>query len=171
MWSVILLCVAFIFLGLRSVRARPRTYGLVALVLALAIPLSAKALSLPFTFTNGTVADATQVNADFAALANGRIFGFVNANGTLDTGINGGIVGVSQPFAGQYCFNLGGPAKNAVANIDPSTTGSVNIIMTFVPHGGASGLSGCPTGFNDAAAIVKSTAGVLESAGFYISFQ
>jgi hypothetical protein len=46
--------------------ARPRTVGLAALALALAIPLSARAL--PFTFANGTVADANQVNANFTAL-------------------------------------------------------------------------------------------------------
>jgi hypothetical protein len=172
LWGILLLFVALTIVGLRFVRARPRTIGLAALALAFAIPLTARALSLPFTFTNGTVADATQVNADFAAIANGRIYGFVNASGTLDSGINGGIVGVSLPSTGQYCFNLGGtPAKNAVATIDPSTTGSVDIVMTFVPHAGAVGLTGCPTGFNDAAAIVKDVGGALVNAGFYISFQ
>jgi hypothetical protein len=171
LWSILFLCAAFVVVGLRFVRARPRTIGLAALVLAFAVPFTAKALSLPFTFTNGTVADATQVNADFAALANGRIYGFVNANGTLDTGINGGIIAVSQPATGQYCFQLGAPAKNAVATIDPTTTGSVDIVMTFVPHAGAIGLTGCPTGFNDAAVITKNVSGALVNVGFYITFQ
>jgi hypothetical protein len=37
------------------------------LILSLLVPLTAIA-SVPFTFTNGQIADATQVNADFAAL-------------------------------------------------------------------------------------------------------
>jgi hypothetical protein len=170
-WAILLLCAGLLLFGLRLLRARPATIGLAALVLAVGIPLTAKAITLPFTFANNTVADATQVNANFAALAGGRIYGFVNAAGTLDTGINGGIVDVTRVGAGTYCFKLGAPAKNAVANIDPTTTGTVLIIMTYVPHAGGSGLSGCPTGFNDAAAVIKDTGGGLESAGFYVSFQ
>jgi hypothetical protein len=39
------------------------------LVLAAAVPLALLATTLPHTFTNGTVADATQVNANFETLA------------------------------------------------------------------------------------------------------
>lgn len=54
--------------GLRRLReVRPRSLGAAALALALLIPLSARALTL-VTFTNGTVADANQINANFAAL-------------------------------------------------------------------------------------------------------
>jgi hypothetical protein len=70
-WGLLLLGGLLAILGLRQIKARPRTIGLAALVLLFAIPLTAKALSLPFAFTNGTVADASQVNADFAALAKG----------------------------------------------------------------------------------------------------
>lgn len=38
-------------------------------LLLIAIPLSVGALTLPYTFTNGTIADASQVNANFSALA------------------------------------------------------------------------------------------------------
>ncbi len=100
-----------------------------------------------------------------------RAYGFVNANATLDAEINGGIVDVAQPSDGYYCFKLGFSALNAVATIDPSTTGFVEVVMTFVPHAGAIGLSGCPDGFNDAAAIIKDVDGVLRNAGFYITFQ
>jgi hypothetical protein len=48
-------------------RARPRTIGAAILGLAVLIPISARAITL-ITFTNGTVADANQVNANFAAL-------------------------------------------------------------------------------------------------------
>jgi len=109
------------------------------------------------------------------ASGSARAFGIVNANATLDTtdpGVTVGIVGVSQPYTGYYCFDLGGvPALNAVATLDPTTTGNVDIIMTYVPHNGGIGLSGCPTGYNDAAAIVKDTSGALANVGFYILFQ
>jgi hypothetical protein len=66
-WGVLLLGAVLGGVGVQYLRkARPRTIGLTVLALALAIPLSARAL--PFTFTNGTVADANQVNANFAAL-------------------------------------------------------------------------------------------------------
>ena len=100
-----------------------------------------------------------------------RVYGFVNPNGTLDAELNGGIVGVAHPSDGYYCFDLGGPVKNAVATIDPSTVGFVAVIYTYVPHAGAIGLSGCPTGYNDAAAIVKNASGFLSNAGFYVNFN
>jgi hypothetical protein len=49
--------------------------------------------------------------------------------------------------------------------------GYIAVIYTFVPHGGAVGLSGCPSGFNDAAAVVKDTSGVLRNVGFYVNFE
>jgi hypothetical protein len=95
----------------------------------------------------------------------------VNPDATLDASLNQGIVGVAHPYDGYYCFNLGGAARNAVANIDPTTVGYIAVIYTFVPHGGAVGLSGCPSGFNDAAAVVKDTSGVLRNVGFYVNFE
>jgi hypothetical protein len=78
-WGLLLLGGLLAILGLRRIKARPRTIGLAALLLLIAVPLTARALSLPFTFANGTVADATQVNADFAALAKGPQV-YVNKN-------------------------------------------------------------------------------------------
>jgi len=67
-WSVMLLGAVVGILGIRLLRdARPRTLGVAALALAVVIPLSARAVNL-ITFTNGTVADANLVNANFAAL-------------------------------------------------------------------------------------------------------
>jgi hypothetical protein len=67
-WGALLLATLLGGLGIRRLRgARPRLLGIVALALALLVPISARAL--PYTFTNGTAADATQVNANFAALA------------------------------------------------------------------------------------------------------
>jgi IPTL-CTERM motif len=67
-WGVLILGA---MLGILAVyclrRAKPRTVGAIAVGLALFIPISAGAVTL-ITFTNGTVADANQVNANFAAL-------------------------------------------------------------------------------------------------------
>jgi hypothetical protein len=66
-WLALLLGVALAVVGAKRMRgAPPRKVWIVGL-LALLVPVSAWAL--PYTFTNGTVADATQVNANFAALA------------------------------------------------------------------------------------------------------
>lgn len=47
---------------------RNRRNAFVAAAL-LALPISVGAVTLPFTFTNGSIADANQVNANFTALA------------------------------------------------------------------------------------------------------
>lgn len=52
---------------LRPGRRGRRNYLAAALVVAL--PLSVAAVTLPYTFQNGTLADANEVNANFAALA------------------------------------------------------------------------------------------------------
>jgi hypothetical protein len=51
-------------LALRRVGARAA--GVLVLAVALIVPIAARAL--PFTFANGTIADADQVNANFAAV-------------------------------------------------------------------------------------------------------
>jgi hypothetical protein len=67
-WAAIVLGALLLAFGVRRLRGpRPRVVGALALALAVLVPLSARAL--PFVFANGTVADATQVNANFAALA------------------------------------------------------------------------------------------------------
>ena len=47
--------------------------GYVAAAILILAPLSVAAVTLPFTFTNGTIANATQVNANFAALASATV--------------------------------------------------------------------------------------------------
>lgn len=54
---------------LRPGRRGPRGY--VAAGILFMVPLSVVALTLPHTFVNGTIADADEVNANFAALASG----------------------------------------------------------------------------------------------------
>jgi hypothetical protein len=53
-------------------RERHRAIGIAALALAFVLPLGAALASIPFAFTNGTVADAVQVNTNFNAL-DGRV--------------------------------------------------------------------------------------------------
>ncbi len=67
-WGAVTLVALLGGLGVtRLRRGRPQWMALIALVIALLVPISARAV--PFTFTNGTVADANQVNANFAALS------------------------------------------------------------------------------------------------------
>lgn len=169
-WGLALVALLLVVLGRKFLQARPRTVGAVTLALLLALPLTATALNLPFSFSNGTVADATQVNANFAALAQGRLYGFVRANGTVHPDLNGGIVDVANPFAGYYCFKLGASARNAVATLDAQQN-TTYLITTYVPRDGAVGLSGCPAGYNDATVIVKTTNGALVNGAFFIWFQ
>src|SRR5262245_53342039 len=66
-WGAMLLAAALGLLGVRHLRgARPRAIGLLTLVVVLLVPLTVRAV--PFVFANGTVADANQVNANFAAV-------------------------------------------------------------------------------------------------------
>jgi hypothetical protein len=67
-WGTMLLGAVLGVVGVRLLRgAKPRTLGALALGLALIVPLTARAITL-ISFTNGTLADANQVNANFAAL-------------------------------------------------------------------------------------------------------
>jgi hypothetical protein len=65
--ALLLLALALVVTGSRLLgRGWPaRTAALLALGLALLVPISAAFAALPFSFSNGTVADATQVNANF----------------------------------------------------------------------------------------------------------
>jgi hypothetical protein len=64
-WTLVLGCLlgAFAVFWMRS----SRRAGVAILALCVFLPLSAAAM-VPFIFTNGQTADATQVNADFAAV-------------------------------------------------------------------------------------------------------
>ncbi len=67
-WSVAFLAGLVVGVAAVATRAR-RVKGALILSLLLALPLAALAVTLPFTFQNGTVADADEVNANFEALA------------------------------------------------------------------------------------------------------
>jgi hypothetical protein len=83
-WGVLVLGAALGAVGLRCLRgARPRVIGLMTLGLAILIPISVRAV--PFTFTNGTAADATQVNANFAAVTPVTGFFITQVTGPFST--------------------------------------------------------------------------------------
>jgi hypothetical protein len=69
LWGTLFLGAALGIVAIRMLQ-KPHTRKLAigVLVLAFGLPLTAGAVTLPFTFTNGTIADANQVNANFAAL-------------------------------------------------------------------------------------------------------
>jgi hypothetical protein len=88
-WGLMVLLAALGALGVRRLRGgRPRLVGGIALGLLLLMPISARAL--PFTFTNGTVADADQVNANFAAVASAQVVGPSASANLVDLVSNGG---------------------------------------------------------------------------------
>src|SRR5262245_43375966 len=66
LWAVLLLGAVLGAIGVRLLTGRPRTLG--AIVLAFAILIAISVGAVPFAFTNGTPADATKVNANFASL-------------------------------------------------------------------------------------------------------
>jgi hypothetical protein len=66
-WGALLLGAVLGVIGARGLRGtRPRTLGIVGVALAVLIPIAARAVP-PYSFTNGTVANATQVNTNFTA--------------------------------------------------------------------------------------------------------
>jgi hypothetical protein len=93
-WLAMVLAAFLGGLGVRRLRGRSRVVGAGALLLVLLLPISARAV--PFTFTNGSVADATQVNANFAALqgigptASSTLVDLIE-NSTCANGASGGV--------------------------------------------------------------------------------
>jgi hypothetical protein len=66
-WKAVILALVLGQIALRYLRHRPRALGAAVVSLAVLLPVAARAVPL-LTFTNGTTADADQVNANFAAL-------------------------------------------------------------------------------------------------------
>ena len=94
-WGVVLLAALLGALGVRRLRgARPRWMGMTALAVGLLVPITARAV--PFTFTNGTVADATQVNANFAAVSGLAPAGSSNLVDLVSNGACSGVSGAVQ---------------------------------------------------------------------------
>lgn len=146
--GLMLLAMVLMVLGALLLRtpAGRRRMGKATALLVLLVPISA--FAVPFTFSNGTVADATQVNQNFASLESRIValeakttlaFAHVNANGTIDR--DSGNITVAKVGAGTYCAGVSGAnPKVAVASLDSliNVGGSVQTGVFFA--------SGCPAG-------------------------
>jgi hypothetical protein len=114
-WGAMLLGAGLLLLGRRLLaRGSGRAQTLMLAAHAFLLPLSSALAALPFSFTNGTVADANQVNSNFSA---------------LDTRVSAlqaktvGAVGVQRAFF----------TYTAVTNPQPSMTLSLGPgVYTFV---------------------------------------
>jgi hypothetical protein len=71
-WAAVVLGAALVLVAQRMIGrgARHRAIALVVLALGLAVPISRAFASMPFTFVNGTTADATQMNSNLTSLDN-----------------------------------------------------------------------------------------------------
>lgn len=120
LWGLLFLGAVLGVVGVRCLQGkRPRTIAGLALALALVVPLSVRAV--PFTFSNGTVADATQVNANFAAV-------------TLLTGFN--TFSITQTVGAQR--DVLAPAFVAPRALTCTVTTELHIPAVAVPVGTSS---------------------------------
>lgn len=120
-WGLLALGALLGIVGVRCLRgARPRTLGAMALALAILIPISVRAV--PFTFTNGTLADANQVNANFAAVT--PITGFFN------TRVSGPFASTTDIFTPAFVAPRG---LTCVVHLDTRIS-----LLTATPAGGGS---------------------------------
>jgi hypothetical protein len=87
---------------LRSGRAR-RLVGALTVLAACLLPVSVALAALPFTFTNGTVADANQVNANFQNL-DGRVTSSISIVTTSNINLTDSASASWQLFA-NACIN------------------------------------------------------------------
>jgi hypothetical protein len=123
-WGAMLLGAALGAWGVRRLRGpRPRVVGTIVLCLALLLPISARAL--PFTFTNGTVADATQVNANFAAVVAAQSIGPTTSSNMIDLEPSGACPQSSSGIALQLFID-----HNGVGNSFSIATGQTLILTT-----------------------------------------
>jgi hypothetical protein len=115
-WAALLLGAALGIIGVCFLKGtRPRTIGFAALAVALFIPIAARAnpfetanplgWQAPIVLLNGTLADATQVNADLMAAtivtASGDAGPFVTAGATKFCGTSAAATTGSFNFSGQ----------------------------------------------------------------------
>jgi hypothetical protein len=102
-WGLLLVGVVIGAVGVRALRGtRPRTLGVLGLALGLMMPIVARAVPPPNTFTNGTVADANLVNANFTAVSS------ISVNGVRYS------VGATK-YCGNTAASYGGAAMGGYA--------------------------------------------------------
>lgn len=108
--------------------------------------------SVTYTFTNGTTADATQVNTNFTDLINGA------SDGTKDYTINALVVGGSATFNGAVTLgNASGDAITVTGSLSSSVPVSTN--ASYDIGGSTTGLAGLYLGNNTR--TVRLVAGTL----------
>jgi hypothetical protein len=170
-WGSVVLCALLLVVGLRLLRGRRRAIGGAVLAVALMAPLAARAITLPFTFANGTVADATQVNANFAALNTNRAYGFIAENGVQQPGNVGIVDVVLGARAGEYCFKLGFQPVSAVATLNPTFSQSQSVPMIIQTAPGFTDQGDCPSDHQDAEVIITGVNGGFFRNAFSVVFQ
>jgi hypothetical protein len=126
-WGTMLLGLVLGVFGVLVLRSGRKT-AIATFLLALFVPFTAMA-TVPFIFTNGQIADASQVNADFAAL----------------TPIRGQQNFVAAPTTAGGNFFASSPAFTSAPR-------SLTCLVT-VDANAVAGVSGAPVGFNVAMQI------------------
>jgi hypothetical protein len=169
-----LLGAGLLLLGQRLLaRGSGRALTLMVLALAFLFPLSNALAALPFSFTNGTVADANQVNSNFSALdarvsaLQGKTIGAVGVQRAFFT-----YTAVTSPQP-TMTLSLGPGAYTFVAAACGFPTGGTfSISASLIVNGSASDLAvldgsvgGCFTFTNAVTMAASGTVAVAFSSG------
>lgn len=116
-----------------------RAFGALALTALVAAPLALVALTVPNTFTNGTVASADAMNANFAAVGNELTLAMKAEHGTWQK--TAGLSGFVPYFTTQYANTLStlGTVTNDATNgwsFTPNRKVKVTMHVTLATTGG-----------------------------------
>jgi hypothetical protein len=137
-WSALILGAVVGLLGIRVLRgARPPVVAALAVVITLGLPLVARALPSINTFTNGTVADATQVNANFSAVrvltANGVSF---SVGATKYCGSTSSVNGAAGGYANikAMCQAVSGCGPSASAHMCSGEEVARSLQLGVIPN-------------------------------------
>jgi hypothetical protein len=147
-WGTLLLGAVLALVAVRLLpRGRPRTTAALGVGLALFVPALARA-TIPYTFSNGTVADANQVNTNFATVGTtGQSASMVFQTGALAvtnssaaTMIPGLADTVTMPAVGAFHVNVCGTV--GIATTSEASTGFSGMSVAFDVDSARTALSG-----------------------------
>jgi hypothetical protein len=149
-WGAVALGALLMFVGRRFLdrEPRPRAIGFLALALASLLPISGALAALPFTFTNGQAADATQVNANFAAISNSFM-----ANEFQDVSLSPGsgvaVASISLPVGSIYLLQAkfryegtGTSTQQVSCFFQGTGVGGLDVSSNNVPPAGSAQIDG-----------------------------